>query len=115
MTDNAADNEAELVTDDNLLYYLPPAGEKDEESASQSMNEDVGTGASDKQHHRGGLCLIERQLKKKKKAPCGHLCVAFYSLFTCRCLCQRTEILMTKIPLKKLMGIFIMTPEIDLK
>lgn len=57
------------MTDDNLLYYLPPAGEKDEDSASQSMNEDVGTGASDKQHHRGGLCLIERQFKKKERKP----------------------------------------------
>lgn len=57
------------MTDDNLMYYLPPAGEKDEDSASQSMNEDVGTGTSDKQHHRGGLRLIERQLKKERKPP----------------------------------------------
>lgn len=32
--DNTADNKAVLVTDDNLLYYLPPAAEKDD-SASE--------------------------------------------------------------------------------
>lgn len=31
--DNTADNEAAPVTDDNLLYYLPPTAEKDEDSA----------------------------------------------------------------------------------
>lgn len=49
--DNTADNEAALMTDDNLLYYLPPTAEEDEDSASESMNEDVGTGESDK-HQR---------------------------------------------------------------
>lgn len=49
VADNAADNEAALVTDDNLLDYLPPAAEEDEDSASESMNEDVGTGGSDKE------------------------------------------------------------------
>lgn len=67
------------MTDDNLLYYLPPAGQKDEDSASQSMNEDVGTGASDKQHHRGGLCLIERKLKKRKPPAVTFVwCLAAY-------------------------------------
>lgn len=59
--DNTADNGAALVTDDNLLYYLPPTAEKDEDSALESMNEDVGTGGSDKQQHRGGLRLFQRQ------------------------------------------------------
>lgn len=67
--DNANNNEAVLVTDDNLLYYLPPTAEKDEDSASESMNEDVRTGGSDKHQHRGGLRLFQRQFSIYNKSP----------------------------------------------
>lgn len=85
VADNTADNESELLTDDNLLYYLPPTAEKDEDSASESMNEDVGTVRSDKQHHEGGRQLCERQfsIKKKKNTSNGHLCALFASLLSC--------------------------------
>lgn len=63
--DNAADNEAALLTDDNLLDYLPPTAEKYEDSASESMNEDVGTGGSDKHHHRGGSSKDSFQFRIK--------------------------------------------------
>lgn len=77
--DNAADNEAALLTDDNQLDYLPPTAEKDEDSASESINEDVGTGRSDKHHHRGGSSKDSFQFRIKS---CGQLCVVFGSLFT---------------------------------
>lgn len=52
--DNPVHTDAEHVTDDSTLYYLPRPAEVSEDSASESMHRDVQTEWSDKTHNRCG-------------------------------------------------------------